>query len=295
VDLITQIALKLNVRVGFMNLRPENEENLQTPASYPEIPSRPELPTLRQALYLFVLCLIFVGLIGSMLQVLNLKVGLLLTQILCLLLPTLLYAKSLGIDLKKTFRLIPIDARIVFITILTTGAAFTLVAQLAVLQERFLPAPPGYTQRLEEVLLTFRGMPLVWGMTLIALLPGICEELLFRGFILSGLLRRLYKWPSVILTGVLFGVLHLDIYRFIPVSVLGIIFGLMVLKTGSLLTGMLAHMTNNSLILILSRMVPLEEATAAVGEPKNIPLLFLLIASATLILGFRSMRQARQT
>lgn len=272
-----------------MNLPPENEEKLQIPESYPETSRQRVFPTSAQALSLFVFCLILVGFVGSHLQVLNLEMGLLQTQILCLLLPTFFYTKSLRIDFIETFRLKPINPRLAFITILTAGAAFILITQLSILQERLIPAPSHYRERLQDVLLTFRGMSLLWSVALIAILPGICEELLFRGFILSGLSKRLHPGLSVVLTGFLFGLLHLDPYRFLLVSVLGILFGFMVLKTGSILTGMLAHMTNNSIILILSRIVPLNEVTTTVDKPPDVPMLFLLLALVVFILGFRSM------
>jgi membrane protease YdiL (CAAX protease family) len=275
-----------------MNLQPDNEGNFQIPPPYPESSSQPRFPTPSQALYLYLVCLLLVGFLGSLMQRAYLEVGLLATEILCLFLPTFLYAKGSGVDIRKTFKWAPINFKVASVTVLTTGAAFVLVSQLAIFQERFLPTPPDYTEQLQEILSNFRGFSLIRGIALLAVLPGICEELLFRGFILTGLSEGLNKGSSVILTGFLFGLLHLDVYRFLPVSILGILFGFIVLKTGSILAGMLAHMTNNSIILLIQQAIPLDEIAAPMGEPSQIPALFLFAALVVLILGFRAMESA---
>ncbi|HWP48276.1 MAG TPA: type II CAAX endopeptidase family protein [Candidatus Limnocylindrales bacterium] len=275
------------------NLPPENQDPLYTPTSYSEILHQAELPGPKQAFYLFAFCLIFVAMIGSLLQIWHRQIGLILTEILYIFLPTLVYAKSLRLNFRKTFRLTPINFKTACITVLMTGAAFILIAQFAILQEKFIPTPPEYARFLEEFLLNFKGLSLIWGVLLLAVLPGICEEMLFRGFILSGFLKGFHRETAVILTGILFGIIHLDIYRFIPTSLLGILFGYLVLKTGSILTAMLAHTTNNSIILFLAQITPPEEVHMAVGEPKQIPVLLLLTAGITLVLSFRAIERTK--
>jgi hypothetical protein len=57
---------------------------------------------------------------------------------------------------------------------------------------------------------------------------------------------------SIVVVGGLFGIFHLDIYRFVPVTLLGILFGYLVVRTGSIFTGMVAHMTNNAIAISIS-------------------------------------------
>jgi sodium transport system permease protein len=271
------------------NLPPENQDPFYRPVPYPEILPQTDLPGPKQALYLFAFCLLFVAMVGSLLQIWHRQIGLVLTEILYIFLPALVYAKSLRLNFRKTFRLTPINFKTACVTVLMTGATFILVAQFAIFQERFIPTPPEYAKSLAEFLLNFKGFSLIWGIILLAVLPGICEEILFRGFILSGFLKGFHKKTAIILTGILFGIIHLDIYRFIPTSLLGVLFGYLVVKTGSILTGILAHITNNSIILILAQVVPPEGINMAVEEPKQIPILLLLTACMTLVLSFRAM------
>lgn len=81
---------------------------------------------------------------------------------------------------------------------------------------------------------------------IVAVLPGISEELLFRGALLPlfGL-----DWKGVTITGILFGVLHLTGGRKAAfatwASIVGILYGLGCVATHSVLIPMAAHSANN--------------------------------------------------
>src|SRR5207245_442656 len=50
--------------------------------------------------------------------------------------------------------------------------------------------------------------PLAFDLFVVGISPAVCEELLFRGAILSGLRRALHPWTAAIACGALFGVFH---------------------------------------------------------------------------------------
>lgn len=76
---------------------------------------------------------------------------------------------------------------------------------------------------------------------LIGVLAGTCEEILFRGPIQKGLLRRLPVWPAILIASVLFAAAHLDLYGLPIRTLLGVILGWMVVRTGSIFPAMLMH------------------------------------------------------
>jgi membrane protease YdiL (CAAX protease family) len=79
----------------------------------------------------------------------------------------------------------------------------------------------------------------------VSLLPGICEEALFRGTIQSSFGGLKSTVAVVCIIGVLFGLFHLDIYRFLPSMILGMGFTYIMLKTGNLLYSAFFHALNN--------------------------------------------------
>lgn len=86
-----------------------------------------------------------------------------------------------------------------------------------------------------------------------ALLPAIGEELLFRGVIqrLFGELIA-HRAMSIILTAFLFSALHLQFYGFLPRFMLGVLFGYLFVWSGSLWLPILAHFINNAGAIILT-------------------------------------------
>ena len=99
----------------------------------------------------------------------------------------------------------------------------------------------------------------------LVVLPPLVEEVVFRGVLLE---RFSVKWRvgvAVILSAVLFGILHAD-----PVGagMFGIITGLLYLRTGSLWPGIIIHPVNNSVALAAMRMAgaDVEQPTPEVSE-----------------------------
>jgi sodium transport system permease protein len=116
-----------------------------------------------------------------------------------------------------------------------------------------LPPPESLVKALERVLMLDDASVPLWQVLLVmAVTPAICEELLFRGAILSGF-RRLGMWPAILFTGFLFAVVHASIYRLIPTMILGVLMSYAVWRTGSILAGFLCHVLNNGLMVMLSR------------------------------------------
>lgn len=115
-----------------------------------------------------------------------------------------------------------------------------------------------------------------------ALVPAICEELSFRGYV-QGVLRPLGPMAAVLITGILFGALHLSIIRLIPLSLLGILWSLAAQRSGSALPGMIAHLINNGVSLVLTLLLdgwvaPAQAETLDAALPSE--LVAFLIAAA---------------
>ena len=86
----------------------------------------------------------------------------------------------------------------------------------------------------------------------IALLPAIGEELLFRGGVQKLLIEATKnKHAGIILAAIVFSALHLQFYGFLPRMILGIYLGYLVLWSGSLWLAIIAHFINNAGAVIL--------------------------------------------
>ena len=96
------------------------------------------------------------------------------------------------------------------------------------------------------------GMDLMIGIFVIALLPAIGEELVFRGMFQNEFYRgtgniHLAIWASAII----FSAIHFQFYGFIPRLLLGALFGYLYYWSGNLLVPMFAHFFNNAFGVIM--------------------------------------------
>ena len=87
-----------------------------------------------------------------------------------------------------------------------------------------------------------------------ALLPAVCEEFFFRGYLLQLCLRHFTKLQALVIVSSLFAVLHIQFIALLPLFVFGFLLGLLTLKTGRLSYAVLVHFLNNSITLYILTM-----------------------------------------
>ena len=97
---------------------------------------------------------------------------------------------------------------------------------------------------------TLMGYNLPLTLLVVALTPAICEEMMFRGFILSGFKSKYRKWTAIVLCAFIFGVYHTSLIRLIPTMMLGICFAMIVYYTGSIIPAMMMHCLNNAIAVV---------------------------------------------
>jgi sodium transport system permease protein len=95
--------------------------------------------------------------------------------------------------------------------------------------------------------------PLWQVLLVVALVPAVCEELAYRGFVLSGLRHVGHKWTAIAVTSLFFGLAHGILQQKMTTCVIGVVIGYLAVQTGSLLPCVLFHFTNNALVVLLSR------------------------------------------
>ena len=95
------------------------------------------------------------------------------------------------------------------------------------------------------------GWTLVLGLIFTAILPAICEENLNRGMLLNGT-KGLGMKKCILLNGLMFGLLHLNIEQFFYATLIGFFLGFVVYVTESIYPCMIIHFMNNGIGVLLS-------------------------------------------
>lgn len=88
----------------------------------------------------------------------------------------------------------------------------------------------------------------VFGLLVIGVLTGVAEELLFRGFIFHHLLKNTGQvWKSVLISALLFAILHFNFIQLIPLFFFGLALAVIYFVTGRLVICIVLHSANNIL------------------------------------------------
>ena len=87
---------------------------------------------------------------------------------------------------------------------------------------------------------------------IVAVVPAIVEELLFRGLIQKIFERLMSPVVSAVLAGTIFGLFHVNPFEIVPLVGLGVFFGLLRYRSQSLLVPIAAHFFNNLMAVLAS-------------------------------------------
>ena len=159
----------------------------------------------------------------------------------------------------RGFLLLPISLTVIGMSI--------LLSEIDNLTRVFLPMP----DLLEGV---FEGLitapTSVWGSILaLVVVAPITEELLFRGLILRGFLAQYSVRKSVLVSALLFALIHLNPWQFAGAFVSGVIFAWWFVQTRSLLPCLFGHALFNAIPLIAGPLLHLE--IRGYSSPSEIP------------------------
>jgi membrane protease YdiL (CAAX protease family) len=141
---------------------------------------------------------------------------------------------------------------------------------------------------------------LLFNVFMIAFLPAIGEELLFRGVIQRIFTRmtRSNHW-GIWISAILFSALHLQFYGFLPRLLLGVLFGYLLVWSGSMWLPIIGHFLNNGLAVITMFLIDknklspdIETIGSSSGSYYLAVLSFLLIGS--LLWLFKNQNRGRE-
>lgn len=174
------------------------------------------------------------------------------------LVPTILYARvchvktSLHLGFQQS-----INIRLVLLALAIMVACLPLVGALQELTEllpwskstvaSFRAAEDAYNKQVSVIARMNNGWDYLISVLVIALLPAVVEEMMFRGA-LQNLLSRWFKMPvlAIIVTSILFSAVHGSYLGFLSRFALGFLLGWMYYRTGNIWLNIIAHFFNNA-------------------------------------------------
>lgn len=117
----------------------------------------------------------------------------------------------------------------------------------------------------------------------VALVPAICEETLYRGYVMSAFQKSWGIWPAIIFSGLLFGMYHVQLSNLIPLASLGMLFAYVTWVSKSIYPAIVAHFVNNGGSVLMGTYYP--DSAFAEITPESMPPLWAVLLSL-LITGY---------
>jgi len=276
-------------------IEPRNTEQVQAQGSKPRVSLEPPYPTLKQGILLLVLLLLFQLVLSAALSGVSMLLGAsqetaMLVSIvianpiafgLVLLIGALKARQPLRVLFPMTSfcwtALLPSVAILVGIQIVGSEI-YNLVRSLA-------PMPQFLREPLEAIV----SGGLLGSLALLLVAP-VTEELFFRGLVLNGFIKNYSVRKAVVASALLFALMHLNPYQFLPTFVLGLLLAWLFVRTRSLVPCLILHCFNNGvhkIVKILGIEIPgYSMPQEGLAAPQLQPWWFTLVGVALLVAGF---------
>ena len=180
-------------------------------------------------------------------------------QFMLILAPVIFFARLRTPELKKTFRLKFPKLSLMFLAILGIILIQPFLQGFMYFQDQAISNIPflkDFIQPIKElwdmledsilkIVTAFSPLEFAVVILVIAITPAICEEFLFRGFVLTFFRKSMKAGPAIFLSGLLFALYHFQPFSLIPLVILGIYLSYIVYYSNSILTGIVVHFLNN--------------------------------------------------
>lgn len=162
---------------------------------------------------------------------------------------TLLMIRRYRLDPKKALALRSVHPSVWLAVLVGAPSAHVLAFEVFRLADLVFPVPERMLESFGQFLLP-ETLGLWQILLFLCVIPGIFEELAFRGVLLHGLRKRFHPVVLCLVVGGIFGLFHVSLFRLIPTGYLGVVLAAVTVLTGSIFPAMLWHALNNAAGLV---------------------------------------------
>ncbi len=157
---------------------------------------------------------------------------------------------------QTSFKLKTGSPRLIALSLLVAIATLVgVVIHLSYLTTQIIPMPDFFKEVLERL-----GDIRHWANVLaIVIAAPVLEELIFRGIMLDGLLKKYSPATAIFVSSFFFALIHLNPWQFVTAMIIGILIGWVYYHTRSLSLAILIHLANNLFVTLLEFIYPSQD------------------------------------
>ncbi len=213
-----------------------------------------QAPSQLQALLIIIITIGFTFVAGAIAVIVGFKKQQILLIEVFTIIPALVFVISKQLPLAKTFRLRTVNAKIILSSIFIGISLSILTDEADRLVAMVFPMPESLLAAIEDSLAINTHGDLFFIIFSAVLLAGICEEMLFRGFLQTSFEKHYDVTRAVMLCSLVFAIVHFNPWWTIQLILFSIFLGVLAWKSNSIIPSMLAHSINNGLALIFANL-----------------------------------------
>lgn len=238
----------------------------------------------RQVGFVLLTTLLLFFLTAPLIAVFSNSFALLIGEVL-MIVPALIFIQRQKLPLLATFRIKPVKAKLALATTFLFIPIFIVTDELDRILQLFFPMPQEWLESLTDLVQfsnALDGTVIVLAAVIVA---PLAEEMLFRGLVQHTLEK--YREPAIaiVLTSVLFALVHFNPWTAIQITMLGLVLGYMTWKSGSILPAVILHGLNNLFSLVLMNSNDSQLGWYSQGE--HVKILWIVIAFALIFPAFQ--------
>lgn len=205
--------------------------------------------------------------------------------------------RLLGFRNDTRLRQVLLVVLITFLAMFVAGLLGQLTKELpwsAAMKVKFEQLEKSYAEQV-EIMLDFKSTGgYIMSIILMAFLPALCEETLFRGGLQNFLSRAIRKpWLAIIIVSIIFSLVHFSVFGFLPRLFLGIILGYIYYLTKDIWLCITAHFFNNAMAVTHAYILSKQGDNIKDALGKDIPGMYWgLLGIPLLFLLFRALKKS---
>ena len=165
--------------------------------------------------------------------------------------PALVFLRNKPYSYKTIFRLKPVSMPVLFISAVIGGGLSLVTEEIDRLIQYIFPMPESLWNSLADSMTCQSTTDWIVLVMAVVVTAALVEEMLFRGLLQGALEQRIDVTRSVIVTAVVFTIIHYNPWWAVEILLLGMLMGVMAWKSQSIFPGVVVHGINNGLALLL--------------------------------------------
>lgn len=211
----------------------------------------PLFPPIKHALSILIVTILLFTILGDLWNGLPVQWEMVILEISAIL-PVLIYVRIRRYSFRHIFRWHPVPKSVLIVSTCIGVGVSVVSEEINRLVQLVIPMPEALVKTLERILIIQSVSDLFILIVGVVIVAGFVEEMLFRGFLQGSMEQATDVTKAVLVTALVFTLIHFNPWWAIEILILGVLLGVMTWRTNSVFPAVVVHCVNNGLSVLMA-------------------------------------------